>query len=318
MHLPLGQSLIITAGVVMVILPSVQGSDIVKEPYCSCRGYRCGIPNPDGRVVGGRVTSRGRYPWLASLNYRGKMYCGASLVNDRFLVSAAHCVKNINKDKVEILLGSYNRSDSTEISRRVRRVKEWWTPDDYYSKSVINDIGVIELNEPVVINRYIRPVCLPLEDQSYAGEYGIVIGWGRQSEGGEHSDVVRKIKVPILSNEDCRNTKHIPGDITDTMMCAGYDAGRIDSCGGDSGGPLLHERSGGSQIDLIGIVSWGEGCGRTGYPGVYTRIQSFRNFIDTKISSGCFCPHQEEDLPLLQQVQGSEALPASSRYGKQN
>ncbi|XP_066976820.1 trypsin-3-like [Macrobrachium rosenbergii] len=290
MRLPLAHSLTVSAGVFLAVLQSAQGSSIVNATYCNCRGYRCGTPNPVGRVVGGRVTTRGRYPWLASLYYRGKIYCGATLVNDRFLVSAAHCVKNVNKDKVEVFLGSHNRSDTAEISRRVHKVKEWWTPDDYYPKGYVNDIGVIELNEPAKINRYIRPVCLPSEDRSYAGEFGIVLGWGRQSEGGEHSDVVRKIKVPILSNEECKNTKHIPGDIADTMMCAGYDAGKIDSCGGDSGGPLLHVRSGGSQIDIVGVVSWGEGCARAGYPGVYTRIQSFRNFIDSRISSGCFCP----------------------------
>lgn len=261
-----------------------------EKTLCNCRGYRCGTPNRDGRVVGGKVTQRGQYPWLVSLSYRGKLYCGASLVNDRFLVTAAHCIKRVNQARVEILLGSYNKTDVTEVSRQVRRVKQWWAHEGFDRRSYNNDIGVIQLDKPVEIDRYIRPVCLPTQDKSYVGEYGIVAGWGRQSESGVSSDVVREVRVPIISNSECKTKKYKPAEITDNMMCAGYDAGKIDACQGDSGGPLLLERSGQKQIDLIGIVSWGQGCARAGYPGVYTRIQNYRNFVDTKINEGCFCP----------------------------
>ncbi|KAK7086811.1 Transmembrane protease serine 6, partial [Halocaridina rubra] len=87
--------------------------------------------------------------------------------------------------------------------------------------------------------------------KNYVGEYGIVPGWGRQSESGEPSDVVRQVRIPIISNEQCKTKKYQPHEITDNMMCAGYDAGKIDACQGDSGGPLLYERQGENQIDLI-------------------------------------------------------------------
>ncbi|XP_066977455.1 trypsin-1-like [Macrobrachium rosenbergii] len=288
MRLPSVYSAIaIPVAVLLVIAHFAQGTGTT---FCNCRGYRCGTPNREGRVVGGRITQRNLYPWLVSLSYRGKLYCGASLINDRFLITAAHCIKRVNKARVDILLGSYNKSDASEVSRQVRRVKDWWAHDGFDRRTFINDVGIIELNEPVEFDRHIRPVCLPSEEKSYIGQFGIVPGWGRQSEDGESSDVVREVRVPIISNEECRNKKYKPHEIKDSMMCAGYDAGKIDACQGDSGGPLLHERPEGNQIDLIGIVSWGQGCARAGYPGVYTRIQSYREFIDSKVSSGCFCP----------------------------
>ncbi|XP_068220837.1 trypsin-1-like isoform X3 [Palaemon carinicauda] len=267
-----------------------KASNGTSRSICNCRGYRCGIQNREGRVVGGRVAQRNQYPWLVSLNYRGKLYCGASLVNDRFLVTAAHCIKRVNKIRVEIVLGNHNKSDDSEFSRQTRKVKDWWSHDQFDRKTFYNDIGVIELDEPVDFDRNVRPVCLPTENITYTGENGLVTGWGRLSEDGEASDVVRYIRIPIMSNEQCRRQRYRYEEIADTMMCAGFEEGKIDACQGDSGGPLLLEKPNGNQIDLIGVVSWGQGCGRAGYPGVYTRIQSYRDFIDSKISSGCFCP----------------------------
>ncbi|XP_037792512.1 trypsin-1-like [Penaeus monodon] len=263
-----------------------------KRSACECSGYVCGTPNRGGRIVGGNETNPGKYPWLVSLSYRGKLYCGATLVNDRYLVTAAHCIKRVTKSRVQIVLGSHNKSDIHEPSRQVRKVGEWWAHAGFDRRTFNNDIGVIKLDTPVTITKYVRPVCLPTQDQSYVGDFGIVPGWGRLSENGRSSDVVREVRVPIMSNSECKTKKYNPSEITDNMMCAGYDAGKIDACQGDSGGPMLWESEGSSQIQLIGVVSWGQGCARAGYPGIYTRIQNYRNFIDAYIREGCFCPTQ--------------------------
>jgi len=262
---------------------------------CNCAGFRCGISDRAGRVVGGKATGRLDYPWAASLSYRGKLYCGATLVTNEHLVTAAHCISGINKSRVEIVLGSYNKSDTTEPSREERKVGEWWPHPDFNRRTFNNDIGIIRLNRKVDFDRFIRPVCIAEANarSDYVDEYGIVTGWGRQDENGAPSDVLREVRVPIMSNADCKTKKYKPKEITPNMMCAGYDAGKIDACQGDSGGPLLHEKkpdSGTTQIDLIGVVSWGQGCARAGFPGVYTRLSVYMDFINSNIKNGCSCP----------------------------
>ncbi|KAG7156333.1 trypsin-1-like [Homarus americanus] len=255
-----------------------------------CKSYTCGTVNRSGRVVGGTPTSAGKYPWLVSLFYRGKLYCGATLINNRYLITAAHCVKRVNLNNVKIVLGSYNKTDVHEPSRQVRKVGTWWAHQLFDRRSYNNDIGIIMLNEEVEITKHVRPVCLPVSgDGNYTGLTGIVPGWGRLSENGYPSEVVHEVKVPIISNEECKKKKYRPSEITDNMMCAGYDEGKIDACQGDSGGPLLLDT--GKNIEIIGVVSWGQGCARAKYPGVYTRLEKYMDFVNSKIyDQGCFCP----------------------------
>ncbi|CAL4120268.1 unnamed protein product [Meganyctiphanes norvegica] len=262
---------------------------------CNCAGVRCGISNREGRVVGGKPTGQTEYPWAAALSYRGKLYCGATLVTNEHLVTAAHCISGITKSRVEIVMGSYNKSDTSEPSRREHKVKEWWAHPDFNRRTFNNDIGIIRLDKKVDFDHFVRPVCISEANprSTFIGEKGIVIGWGRQDENGVPSDVLREVRVPIMSNDECKTKNYKPKEITDNMMCAGFDAGKIDACQGDSGGPLLLEKqtSGGTpQIDLIGVVSWGQGCARARYPGVYTRISRYTEFINSKLSNGCKCP----------------------------
>ncbi|XP_069943643.1 venom protease isoform X2 [Cherax quadricarinatus] len=254
-----------------------------------CKAFTCGTPNRDGRVVGGHPTSAGKYPWLASLTYRGKLYCGASLVSDRYIVTAAHCIRRVAMHAVEIMFGSYNKSDNTEEWRQKRKAGSFWPHPNFDHRSYNNDLAVIELDEPVTITKHVRPVCLPSNtNETYEGKIASVPGWGRQEESGDPSDVVREVKVPIMSNKECKKKKYKPNEITDNMMCAGYDDGKIDACQGDSGGPILYDN--GKNIDLIGVVSWGQGCARAKFPGVYTRLTNFLDFITSKIEEGCTCP----------------------------
>nr|CAI5866442.1 unnamed protein product [Callosobruchus analis] len=93
-----------------------------------------------------------------------------------------------------------------------------------------------------------------------------------------------------MSNKDCRNTNYSSKMISDNMLCAGYpDTGKKDSCQGDSGGPLVTRKRNSSRYEVIGIVSWGNGCARPGYPGVYTRVTQYVDWIKEHSADGCFC-----------------------------
>ena len=124
----------------------------------------------------------------------------------------------------------------------------------------------------------VRAVCLPTGGDLYAGKTGTVVGWGSIKEQGPQPDELREVTVKIWDNHTCKDTygNAAPGGIMDHMMCAGQKG--KDSCSGDSGGPM--QIGEGSTWTQIGIVSWGIGCGKSHYPGVYTRVTAVRDWID--------------------------------------
>lgn len=121
---------------------------------------------------------------------------------------------------------------------------------------------------------------------------GIVTGWGATSENGQISVNLQEVTVPIMSNVDCKKTGYGQSRITDNMMCAGFPEGKKDSCQGDSGGPMHvidSEMKLESVHQIAGIVSWGEGCAKPNYPGVYTRVNRFRTWLMTNTADACYC-----------------------------
>jgi len=114
-----------------------------------------------------------------------------------------------------------------------------------------------------------------------AGSMVTVTGWGTLNEGGLGlPNVLHKVDVPVVSDEECRASYAAAGvdSVADSMICAGLPEGGKDSCQGDSGGPFFSNESPEAR-ELLGIVSWGIGCGRAGYPGVYTEVSYFVEWI---------------------------------------
>ncbi|KAK2706238.1 hypothetical protein QYM36_016320 [Artemia franciscana] len=129
-------------------------------------------------------------------------------------------------------------------------------------------------------------------DRSYTHENATVIGWGRLSENGPISPVLRQLTVPIYSDSACKSSKYGTKAITENMMCAGYDNGKLDACQGDCGGPL-HYHAADRKIDIIGVVSWGQGFDRAGFPGVYTRVGRYLSWIVENTRDACYCGRRE-------------------------
>ncbi|KXJ75125.1 hypothetical protein RP20_CCG012291 [Aedes albopictus] len=126
--------------------------------------------------------------------------------------------------------------------------------------------------------------------KTYVGTNGLATGWGTLKEDGKPSCILQEVEVPVISNDVCSSeTNYTSSMITDNMMCAGYlGVGKKDSCQGDSGGPLVAERPD-KRYELIGVVSWGNGCARPYYPGVYTRVTQYLDWIKENSNDGCFC-----------------------------
>ncbi|XP_053973135.1 transmembrane protease serine 9-like [Hylaeus volcanicus] len=251
---------------------------------CTCE---CGVSNQEDRIVGGRPTTPNKYPWVARLVYDGRFHCGASLINNDYVLTAAHCVRRLKRSKMRVVLGDYDQHVTTDGRAVMRAVSAVIRHRNFDMNSYNHDVALLRLRKSVKFSKSIKPVCLPQKGTDPAGKEGTVVGWGRTSEGGMLAGIVNEVQVPILSLSQCRMMKYRANRITDNMLCAGR--GSQDSCQGDSGGPLLvHE---GDRLEIVGIVSWGVGCGRPGYPGVYTRVTRYLKWININMKQGCICSH---------------------------
>ncbi|XP_021712555.1 venom protease [Aedes aegypti] len=253
---------------------------------CSCR---CGERNDASRIVGGQPTGINEFPWMARLSYFNRFYCGGMLINDRYVLTAAHCVKGFMWFMIKVTFGEHNRCD--DAVRPETRFVLRAIAQKFSFLNFDNDIALLRLNDRVPITDFIRPICLPTDPaKTYVGTNGLVTGWGTLKEDGKPSCILQEVEVPVISNDVCSSeTNYTSSMITDNMMCAGYlGVGKKDSCQGDSGGPLVAERPD-KRYELIGVVSWGNGCARPYYPGVYTRVTQYLDWIKENSNDGCFC-----------------------------
>ncbi|PSN57580.1 hypothetical protein C0J52_00493 [Blattella germanica] len=249
---------------------------VADTPQCTCR---CGDPNDGSRIVGGKPTEVNEFPWMARLSYFNRFYCGGMLINDKYVLTAAHCVKGFMWFMIKVTFGEHDRCNSTlkPESRFVLRA----ITGDFSFMNFDHDIALLRLNDKVPITDTIPNV--------YEGTKAVAAGWGTLHEDGKPSCILQQVEVPVMSNADCKkNTKYNEKMISDNMMCAGYPDGMKDSCQGDSGGPLATLRED-KKYELIGIVSWGNGCARPGYPGVYTRVTRYLDWIKENSKDGCYC-----------------------------
>ncbi|KAG3291004.1 transmembrane protease, serine 6 [Ictidomys tridecemlineatus] len=252
------------------------GSD---ERHCDC-----GLQGPSSRIVGGAVSSEGEWPWQASLQVRGRHICGGALIADRWVVTAAHCFQEDSMASPAlwtVFLGKVRQNSrwpgevSFKVSRLVLHPYHEEDSHDY-------DVALLQLDHPVVRSTTVRPVCLPARSHFFEpGLHCWITGWGALREGGPTSNVLQKVDVQLVPQDLCGEAYHY--QVTPRMLCAGYRKGQKDACQGDSGGPLVCKELSGRWF-LAGLVSWGLGCGRPNYFGVYTRITGVIGWIQQALA----------------------------------
>nr|AAI55073.1 Zgc:171509 protein [Danio rerio] len=220
------------------------------------------------KIIGGHECQPHSQPWQARLD-DGYGLCGGSLIHESWVVSAAHC----KSSSIIVHLGKHDLFVVEDTAQEIQAEKVISHPK-YNNREHNNDIMLIKLKEPAVINNNVKPVPLPT-NCSHAGEQCLVSGWG--VTGDSISSTLQCLELPILSKADCKSA--YGGVITKKMFCAGFMDGGKDSCQGDSGGPVVCNGT------LKGIVSFGIGCAEPGFPGVYVEVCRYINWINYIIAN---------------------------------
>ncbi|XP_069313127.1 transmembrane protease serine 11C-like [Eulemur rufifrons] len=243
----------------------------------TCCGQRTVTPSGN-KVTGGLDAEEGEWPWQASLQWNSVHRCGATLISNSWLITAAHCFVNDNDPK------GWNVSFGLLLSdpQTQRSIKDIIIHENYHYPAHDNDIAVVHLSSPVLYTSNIRRACLPEATYTFPPNSDVVVtGWGTLKSDGTSPNILQKGLVKIIDNKTCNSGKAYGGVITPGMLCAGYLEGRVDACQGDSGGPLVGANSKGIWF-LAGIVSWGDECALPNKPGVYTRVTYYRDWIKSK------------------------------------
>ncbi|XP_055389846.1 trypsin delta-like [Condylostylus longicornis] len=227
-----------------------------------------------GRIVGGQDVTDGLIPWQVSLVHFGSHYCGGSIISPKTIVTAAHCLDTINKNFLKVRVGTKDRYGYGMLLQ----VEDFKLHENFSRSTYHNDIALIYLRKRLQYVPYkIEPIALA-EQNSFVkdGTMAMVSGWGVLRH---NSNIVPKIlqyvMVPVINREQCNRLMN--NLVSERQICAGFLNGGKDACQQDSGGPLVYNKK------LIGIVSWGDECGKPRRPGVYTDVGSLRNWIDKNI-----------------------------------
>ncbi|NXC13677.1 TM11E protease, partial [Corythaeola cristata] len=232
------------------------------------------------RIIGGQRAQEGEWPWQASIQLDGTHRCGASVISNTWLVTAAHCFRG-ERDPRRWTASFGILLRPPKQKKLVRRI----IIHENYKNFVLDheyDVAVVELASAIEFTSDVHSVCLPEASHVFpANTTCFVTGWGALKSDGSSVNQLRQAEVKIISTEICNRRQVYGGAITPGMLCAGYLEGQVDACQGDSGGPLVHANSRGIWY-LVGIVSWGDECGKPDKPGVYTRVTYYRNWINSK------------------------------------
>jgi len=246
-------------------------------------------PTPgDGRIVGGEVTTIGEFPYQVSVQLNGQHICGGAVIGNQFVLTAAHCFEDaLSSSDYTVRVGSGEHASGGDVLS----LRQVITHGDYNPQSHDNDLALLVLNARLNFTEHLQPVPLAtLMEPPTADTRLLVSGWGHQAEEGVNLDEevgvsphLRFVDVDLVEPDQCRRAYRQVLPITQRMICAARP-GR-DSCQGDSGGPLVGFPAEEGPARLYGIVSWGLGCANPHYPGVYTNVAAFRNWIEAQVAA---------------------------------
>ena len=254
---------------------------------------KSGVPIQVPSVVGGTPVERqkGIWPWIVLLGDGASSspdwFCGATLISSRTVVTAAHCLVGRKASDLTARLGEHDTRTTRDGRHTDVSVSEITVHPGYSASRSQDDIALLHLERPVAFSALIQPACLPEDGDEHVGETVKLAGWGAIEFLHDSQAVLHEVDLKIVSEDECERqyvgtydySHQFPGGFQDTKLCAkSADGSPKDACTGDSGGPLTYRGSDG-RYQLVGVVSTGVGCGSPKYPGVYTRISEYHDWI---------------------------------------
>jgi secreted trypsin-like serine protease len=234
----------------------------------------------DAKIVGGEeVLDKSSWPWIGLIGQS----CSVSLIAADIGITAAHCCANPTLMSQSVTFGDLSRNGMTQA----KMIKRHVIHPDFFADDFDFDVCLLFFQESVDYDENTGSVCLTEQDEPLpqVGEPVFIAGWGLVEESGTISLNLREAAVPIVDYALCNAEDAYDGNVAeDSQFCAGHSNGGADSCQGDSGGPVVQLSTDGKSVSLIGIISWGKGCGLAGFPGVYTKLATVRSWIDSTIA----------------------------------
>nr|XP_014102014.1 trypsin eta-like [Bactrocera oleae] len=247
--------------------------------FASCSAWA--VPTPLGIqpfIIGGHEVDIIKHPYLVSIRYRlavdGAYWhkCAGVIITEKAVLTAAQCVREIETDHVMIVAAGNQRTGG---DGKLYPASKWIEHPAFSPRTADYDVGLIFVHLPFefdATHSALRAINIRAQWPA-VNRLATVVGWGYREEFGPSSDNLEETTVPIVSRSECVSI-YGSDEVTERMICAGYvKTGRKDVCQGDTGGPLIYEGQ------LVGLVSWGYGCARPGYPSVYTDVASLKSWI---------------------------------------
>jgi len=299
--------------ILVVVFVALVGISTFAEENCGQRFHDQDFASTKVKpeIVGGKDAVRGAYPWQVSIQMQQSgnktfHFCGGSIVGHHWIATAAHCINvymELLPDLFHVVVGDHRRlqDDGSEQTLGIETILKH---ENYDANTINNDLALIKTKEKIIFGEFVQPVCLPTTQFNYVdGEDSFISGWGSTEkripdlgyDGGlqqtrDSPNVLQAAKVPLVNTSECNADHRYNGLVSGNMFCAGYLSGGIDSCQGDSGGPLVvvkpnpgNNQQQRRQFVLIGVTSWGVGCAAPNFPGVYTRVANYADWIQDKI-----------------------------------
>lgn len=292
-------AIVVVAGVLTSTIAASNAQSVMDDASYAPRGAKdfdetvlAYLRGESPKIIGGVLAEPGEFPWQVSLVVswiadpaRGH-FCGGSIYDNRWIVTAAHCLAGLSPFDINVVAGTNVLSTGAPRFNVVRTIPH----QSYDPATNDNDVALLEVRDGMPLSVTMKPISPATssnEERLASGTKLVVTGWGATTQGGATVADLRKVDVPFVTNTACNDVLSYNGKITANMLCAGEALGGKDSCQGDSGGPLVWRE--GDEPRLVGVVSWGEGCAKPGKYGVYANVAKFDSWIKACIENPANC-----------------------------